>query len=73
MRLGVTMFATDQSISITELAIAAEQRGFDSVWIPEHTHIPTSRRTPPPTGDAELPEEYLRSVDPLVRSPPLQR
>ena len=66
MRLGVTMFATDQSISITELAVAAEQRGFDSVWIPEHTHIPTSRRTPPPTGDAELPEEYLRSVDPLV-------
>jgi probable F420-dependent oxidoreductase len=51
---------------IVELARAAEERGFDSIWIPEHTHIPTSRRTPPPTGDAELPEEYKRSLDPLV-------
>lgn len=66
MRFGVTIFATDVSIPVTDLAVAAEQRGFDSLWIPEHTHIPTSRRTPPPTGDAELPEEYKRSVDPLV-------
>ncbi len=66
MRLGVTMFATDISMSVPDLAVAAEERGFDSLWIPEHTHIPTSRRTPPPTGDAELPEEYKRSVDPLV-------
>lgn len=66
MRFGVTIFATDQSMSIVELARAAEERGFDSLWIPEHTHIPTSRRTPPPTGDAELAEEYKRSVDPLV-------
>lgn len=66
MRFGVTMFATDTSMSVVELAAAAEARGFDSVWIPEHTHIPTSRRTPPPTGDAELAEEYKRSVDPLV-------
>lgn len=66
MRFGVTMFATDQSMPVTELAVEAEARGFDSVWIPEHTHIPTSRRTPPPTGDAELAEEYKRSVDPLV-------
>jgi probable F420-dependent oxidoreductase len=66
MRFGVTIFATDQSMSVVELARAAEDRGFDSVWIPEHTHIPTSRRTPPPTGDAELAEEYKRSVDPIV-------
>ena len=66
VRLGVTMFATDVSMGVPELALAAEQRGFDSVWIPEHTHIPTSRVTPPPTGDDELPEEYKRSVDPLV-------
>lgn len=66
MRFGVTIFATDRSIPIVELARAAEERGFDSIWIPEHTHIPTSRRTPPPTGDAELPEEYKRSLDPLV-------
>lgn len=66
MRFGVTMFATDVSMTVTDLAVEAETRGFDSVWIPEHTHIPTSRRTPPPTGDAELAEEYKRSVDPIV-------
>jgi probable F420-dependent oxidoreductase len=66
MRFGVTIFATDRSMPIVDLARAAEERGFDSVWIPEHTHIPISRRTPPPTGDAELAEEYKRSVDPLV-------
>jgi probable F420-dependent oxidoreductase len=66
MRFGVTIFSTDVSMPVGDLALAAEQRGFDSVWIPEHTHIPTSRRTPPPTGDAELAEEYKRSVDPLV-------
>jgi probable F420-dependent oxidoreductase len=66
MRFGVTIFSTDQSMSVVDVARAAEERGFDSVWIPEHTHIPTSRRTPPPTGDAELAEEYKRSVDPIV-------
>lgn len=66
MRFGVTMFATDLSMPVPDLARAAEERGLDSVWIPEHTHIPTSRRTPPPTGDAELAQEYKRSVDPLV-------
>lgn len=60
------MFATDVAMDVAELAVAAEARGFDSLWIPEHTHIPTSRRTPPPTGDAELREEYKRTVDPLV-------
>ena len=66
MRFGVTIFSTDRSMSVVDLAQAAEERGFDSVWIPEHTHIPTSRRTPPPTGDAVLAEEYKRSVDPLI-------
>jgi alkanesulfonate monooxygenase SsuD/methylene tetrahydromethanopterin reductase-like flavin-dependent oxidoreductase (luciferase family) len=66
MRFGVTFFSTDVSIGVPELAVAAEERGFDSLWIPEHTHIPTSRITPPPTGEDELPEEYRRSVDPLV-------
>jgi probable F420-dependent oxidoreductase len=60
------MFATDISMSVPELARAAEDRGLHSLFIPEHTHIPTSRRTPPPTGAAELPEEYRRTVDPLV-------
>lgn len=66
MRYGVTMFATDVSIDIVELAREVEARGLQSLWLPEHTHIPTSRRTPPPTGEAELAEEYTRCLDPLV-------
>ena len=60
------MFATDVSMPVPALALAAEARGLHSVFLPEHTHIPTSRRTPPPTGDAELREEYRRTVDPFV-------
>ena len=66
MRLGVTTFATDQSMPVPELAREAETRGLHSLFLPEHTHIPTSRLTPPPTGDAVLPEEYKRTVDPFV-------
>ena len=66
MRFGVTLFPTDLSIDAVELARETEARGLDSVWFPEHTHIPVSRRTPPPTGDAELPEQYRRCLDPLV-------
>jgi probable F420-dependent oxidoreductase len=66
MRFGVTIFATDRSMPVPELARHAEDRGFDSLWIPEHTHIPVERRTPPPTGGTELAEEYRRTVDPLV-------
>jgi probable F420-dependent oxidoreductase len=65
MRYGVTMFVTDVSIGVVELARAAEERGLDSLWLPEHTHIPTSRKTPHPSG-GELPEKYKRSLDPLV-------
>ena len=65
MRYGVTMFATDVSIGIVDLAKAVEERGLDSVWLPEHTHIPTSRRTPYPAG-GELPDEYRRCLDPFV-------
>ncbi|MCC6644541.1 MAG: LLM class F420-dependent oxidoreductase [Polyangiaceae bacterium] len=66
MRHGVTMFATDLSMPPAELAREVEARGFDSLYLPEHTHIPTSRTTPPPTGDAELAEEYKRTLDPFV-------
>jgi probable F420-dependent oxidoreductase len=66
VRIGVTMFATDQTIGIMELAREVEARGLASLYLPEHTHIPTSRTTPPPTGDAELAEEYKRTLDPLV-------
>lgn len=66
MKVGITMFATDQAMNVVDLARAAEERGFSSLYLPEHTHIPASRTTPPPTGDAELPEEYRRTLDPFV-------
>ncbi|MFI0409652.1 TIGR03619 family F420-dependent LLM class oxidoreductase [Actinomadura sp. 3N508] len=66
MRLGITMFATDLTMEPHELARAAEERGFASLYVPEHTHIPVSRATPPPTGDTSLPAEYARTLDPLV-------
>jgi probable F420-dependent oxidoreductase len=66
VKLGVTIHATDLAMSPVEVAREAEARGFHSLYVPEHTHIPTSRRTPAPTGDAELGEEYKRSLDPYV-------
>lgn len=66
MRIGLTIFLTDRSIGPGEMARAAEERGFDSLYVPEHTHIPVSRRTPAPTGDPELPEQYRRTLDPFV-------
>jgi probable F420-dependent oxidoreductase len=60
------MFATDRSMDLVSLARAAEERGFHSLYLPEHTHIPVSRRTPPPTGDEVLAEEYRRTLDPFV-------
>jgi len=66
MKLGLTLFATDRSMNPVELAREAEARGFHSLYVPEHTHIPTSRRTPPPTGDEILPEEYRRTLDSTV-------
>ena len=65
MDIGVYMFPTDYAIRIDELAVEAEQRGFESLWVPEHTHIPTSRQTPFPAG-GELPEEYSHTIDPFV-------
>ena len=66
MQIGVTIHATDRTMHPVEVARAAEERGFYSLYIPEHTHIPTSRRTPAPTGARELPDEYLRSLDPYI-------
>ena len=66
MKIGVTIHATDRTMSPVELAREAEARGFYSLYLPEHTHIPTSRRTPPPTGEEQLAEEYLRTPDPYI-------
>jgi probable F420-dependent oxidoreductase len=65
MKLGVVIFPTDYSIRPDDFARACEERGFESVWFPEHTHIPSSRRTPYPAG-GELPKEYSHSHDPFV-------
>jgi probable F420-dependent oxidoreductase len=66
MKYGVTIFMTDLTIGPVEVAREAEARGFTSLYVPEHTHIPTTRKTPPPTGGAELAEEYKRTLDPFV-------
>jgi probable F420-dependent oxidoreductase len=65
MRYGVTMFVTDRSMSAAALARAVEERGLDSLYLPEHTHIPVGRKTPYPMGGT-LPEEYKRTLDPFV-------
>jgi probable F420-dependent oxidoreductase len=66
MHIGLALFATDRCMDPAQLAREAEARGFHSLYLPEHTHIPVSRRTPPPTGDETLPEEYARTLDPFV-------
>ena len=65
MHIGVCMFATDYAIRIDELAREAEARGFESLFVPEHTHIPVSRRTPFPSG-GPIPKEYSHTFDPFV-------
>ena len=64
-RFGVTMFPTDYAIQPVELAQAVEERGLDSLFFPEHTHIPTSRATPFP-GGGDLPKMYYHTHDPFV-------
>ena len=65
MEYGVTIFPTDYSISPADLAVAAEERGFESMWFAEHSHIPVSRKSPWP-GGADLPKMYYDTFDPFV-------
>ncbi|MFL5910980.1 MAG: LLM class F420-dependent oxidoreductase [Gaiellaceae bacterium] len=65
MEIGIAMFPTDYAVAPAELARLVEERGFDSLWFPEHTHIPANRRTPYP-GGGELPPEYSHTHDPFV-------
>ncbi|MBN9486635.1 MAG: LLM class F420-dependent oxidoreductase [Alphaproteobacteria bacterium] len=65
MDLGVCYFPTDYGIDMSELGRALEERGFKSLYLPEHTHIPLSRRTPFP-GGGELPKRYSHTHDPFV-------
>ena len=65
MDFGAMMFCTDFSIRPDDLAKLLEDRGFESMWVPEHSHIPADRRSPWP-GGAELPQEYWHTYDPFV-------
>jgi len=65
MHFGLTMFPADFAMRVDDLAREAEARGFASLWLPEHTHIPVSRRSPWP-GGPELPEEYWHTHDLFV-------
>src|SRR3954454_20774322 len=65
MQFGGAMFFTDYSMSAPDLAKALEERGFESVWAPEHSHIPVSRKTPFP-GGGDLPKQYYDAMDPFV-------
>src|SRR5216117_2435439 len=65
MLIGAAIFATDYAIRPDELARDLEQRGYESLWLPEHTHIPASRRSPYP-GGGDLPKEYWHTHDPFL-------
>src|SRR5947209_15353596 len=65
MEFGASIFFTDYSITPAELAVALEERGFDSVWAAEHSHIPVPRKTPAP-GGGELHKRYYDVMDPFV-------
>jgi probable F420-dependent oxidoreductase len=65
VHFGVAVFPTDYAVEPGKLARMVEERGFESLFFPEHTHIPTSRKTPYPAG-GELPREYSHTYDPFV-------
>ncbi len=65
MQFGAMMFSTDYSIRPDDLARLLEDRGFESFWVPEHTHIPASRLSPWP-GGPDLPKDYWHTLDPFV-------
>jgi probable F420-dependent oxidoreductase len=65
MRFGIAIFLTDEAADPATIARLVEERGFESLFFPEHTHIPAGRRTPYPPG-GELPREYSRTYDPFV-------
>src|ERR1700758_2281412 len=65
LKFGAAMFFTDYSMTPSKLGTALEERGFESVWAPEHSHIPPSRKTPP-AGGGELAKKYYDTMDPFV-------
>ncbi|HVC60392.1 MAG TPA: LLM class F420-dependent oxidoreductase [Acetobacteraceae bacterium] len=65
LAFGASMFFTEYSMAPGELGLALEQRGFESLWAPEHSHIPLSRKTPTPAG-GDLAKKYYDTMDPFV-------
>ncbi|MGH7764383.1 MAG: LLM class F420-dependent oxidoreductase [Candidatus Dormibacteraceae bacterium] len=65
MKFGIAIFPTDYAISMAELAPAVEERGFESLWVAEHSHIPASRKSRWAGGD-ELPKHYWHTIDPFI-------
>jgi probable F420-dependent oxidoreductase len=65
VKLAAAVFPTDETLAPQEVARLVEERGLESLWFPEHTHIPASRATPYPAG-GDLPSMYWRSLDPFV-------
>ena len=66
MEIGAAIFFTDYSMAPTNLAVALEQRGFESLWVAEHSHMPVTRRFTHPLGEAALTKEYFDVMDPFV-------
>jgi len=66
MEIGAAIFFTEYSITPTELAVALEERGFDSLWVAEHSHIPVTRRFTHPQGEEALTKQYYDVMDPFV-------
>jgi probable F420-dependent oxidoreductase len=65
MKFGIATFVTDETLDVAELARMVEQRGYESLWLPEHTHIPADRQSRYPDG-TDLPREYTRALDPFI-------
>jgi len=66
VRLGITAALTDRDLAPAVLAVAVEERGFDSLWLPEHTHLPVREDTPPALVEGVRVDDYKRCLDPLV-------
>src|SRR6516164_4544922 len=66
MEIGAAIFFTDYSMAPTDLAVALEQRGFDSLWVAEHSHMPIKRRFTHPQGETALTKQYYDVMDPFV-------
>jgi probable F420-dependent oxidoreductase len=66
VKFGLVMFATEYAVKVTDFARMAEDRGYESVILGEHSHVPCDRRTPYPQGGVELPREFMHMEDPLI-------